>query len=119
MADFQPGDLIDVTYRGVVRQHQPEVDYVTLDLVPSGYVDLFISAATTIDVVTKRSPQVGDTLLVSDFSSLPGLRPGTVLRSSGSNEAWLRTTNGWHSSLDASSPAVVAGDSFIILAIPA
>ena len=117
MTDFQPGDLVDVTYRGVVR-HSPDVDYVTLDLAPSGYVDLFLSAATNINVVKKRSPQVGDTLLGSDLSSLPGLRTGTVLRSSSSNEVWLRTANGWYSSLDASSPAVVAGDSFTILALP-
>jgi hypothetical protein len=114
MTDFLPGDLIDVTYRGVVR-HAPDVDYVTLDLTPSGYVDLFISAATTINVVQKRSPQVGDTLLGSVIKSST-LPVGSVLRSA--TATWMRAKPGWYSS-DGTVPVVLDDDSFTVLALPA
>ena len=100
MTDYQPGDLIEATYRGVVRQHQAEVDYVTLDLAPSGYVDLFISAATTINVVKKRSPQVGDSLLGSETGEMP---VGSVFRSIG-GVFWLVTEKGWSASTGGSLP---------------
>ena len=114
---FRAGDTVAIAYNGVARNGSDN-GYTTLDI-PGGSICLSLSAASDVTVVQKRSPQVGDTLLGSDLSSLPGLRTGTVLRSSSSNEVWLRTANGWHSSLDASSPGpAVAGDSYTILALP-
>ena len=115
MTDFLPGDEIQVIYRGVVRQ-SPDVDYVTLDLTPSGYIDLFISAAKAINVVQRRSPAVGDSLLASEIQTA-AFQPGSVVRYVGSNYAWLRTTTGWYPSDPAAgaSPELITGATFTVV----
>ena len=108
MTDFQPGDEIDVTYRGVVRRPGGTAGEtfgtnVVLDLIPNGYINLSLSAASTINVVTKRSPQVGDTLLGLELSN-SALLPGSVARYSGltsNQKPWVRTTTRWRSTDDA------------------